>query len=181
MFPLRSREGSVTTYFRALYLLSSLLPLCVLLGVAAYSTNPMLTAFSAGAATISFVCFIYTAFSMKTGAKDFRKIVFAKNANESIFSYTISILPPLLIDDFSNYSKIIPVATFYTIMFAILMRSQIITLNPLFIIFGYKISFVVFEGSSNEAVVISKQLTDLYPGRMSSIWEIQRSSVFYLE
>jgi len=171
----------LTFYFRALYLISSSCPLFILMAVAAYGTSRSIASASAVGAVISIVCFMYLVVGVKQGAKDFKRISAAKNTSESIFSYTLSILPPLLIDDFSNYSRIIPSATFYIIMYAILMRSQIITLNPLFVICGYRVSTVAFEGSANELVVISKQETDLQPGKMASIWEIQRSTVFYIE
>lgn len=119
--------------------------------------------------------------SLKSGGKDYKEINNCENISENIISYTISIIPPLMIDDFSDINKIYTVLIFYLIMFVVLYRSNIIVLNPLFLVFGYKISMVRFNKSSNYCVVISKYSLRIDSGSKLSTYEIYRSSVYYAE
>jgi len=119
--------------------------------------------------------------TFKSGNKDFREIESSKNANENIFTYILSMLPTIIVNDFGSFQNLLNLGTLYFIIILILVKSEIIILNPLFILFNYKIYIVKFKNLGNESFIIAKKSVSLVPGRKVSVWEIQRPGVFYLE
>lgn len=167
--------------FRFFYVFSSWCPLFLLMGIASFSTNSVFAAGCAIGFILSFIIFVGMVLTIKSGGKDYKTIFSSQNYAENIFSYTLSILPPVMIDDFTNLNKVLTVVVFYIIVFFILIKSHVLTLNPMFIIFGYKISKVKFNGSSNAYTLISRKATTLQTGKIVSTYEIYRSGVFYTE
>jgi hypothetical protein len=169
-------------WFRALFLTSSFAPLYAMLAAELYVQREHVgwawTAFLA-----CFVSSILIFLQLQGGFKSkspFHSIASKPEAlDEGILTYIISYIPPLLVDDFSKAEKLVPAVAFYFVLAILMWHVDTIHVNPLFLVFRYRIYRVELE-SGRSAVIITRK-EEIVGAERLSLFEIQPSRLYFAE
>lgn len=167
-------------WFKGLFLFSSFGPLYALvaLGLMAQghwlmSIGPIATFFLA----LGTFEFLRDGFKRRKPFKDQARS--PSQLDENIIGYLIAYLPPLLVDDFQNISKIIPATAFFVTVVLLLFKIDSIYFNPFFLIYNYRIYRVTLV--SGRTVVVITDKPEIVEGDKLNLYEVQSSRVYYAD
>jgi hypothetical protein len=88
-------------------------------------------------------------------------------------------MPPIFLGDMLRTSNIVPVIGFYIVMILLMLRSDLLYINPYFILFGYRVHRVVIN--TGNAVVIVSRGGIIREGALLTLREVARSSLYVME
>ena len=180
--------SKMTIWYRSWFLFCSFGPLYLLLGVglavqADWSVGG-LWHYDRIAIVLSGLCFILSISvflilraGFTAGSPHRSNIYDLETLDDSILGYMLSYFPPLMIDDLRSASKLMPAVVFYVVLVLILAKTDKMYVNPYFLIFGYRIFRVRL--SSGRAVVLITPKSELRVGEVTTLFEIQPSTLFY--
>lgn len=170
----------MTSWFRAVFLFSSFGPLYLLLCVGLVAQKSFLWPYAATLFAASLLAFLYLKNQMKRKSVFTKKISIDAPLDDSILSYLISFIPPLLVDDFSDQKKIWAILVFYMTTAALMYRSDSLYINFYFLLFGYRIFRAEIEDTGRSVVIITKR-RDFIKGDVASLYEIHNGQLYYAE
>jgi hypothetical protein len=165
-------------WFRMLFLFSSFGPLYAVLALGLYVQNHAFHALlAATTAVTSFLVFLKLREGFVRKSPFWSKIDVEAALDESILSYLIAYLPPLLIDDFNKPEKFIPAIGFYFVVITLMLRTDTIYVNPYFTWFGYRIYRVKLASGCPIILVTSRKY--VASGDELSLYEMQPSRLYF--
>lgn len=167
-------------WFRAIFLFTSFAPLYLLFAASLYvqGSSRWTTALAAFLVACAAFAWLRTRFTRKAVFR--ATVTFESSLDESVFSYLLSYIPPIMIDDFSDPAKLVPMMGFYAVAVTLLFRSSVIYINPFFLAFGYRIFFARLHESGRTVVLITRQATPLQQETLR-LYEVQTSRLYYAE
>lgn len=101
-----------------------------------------------------------------------------ESLDESVLSYMLSYIPPLMIDNLGDTAKIAPATVFYAVMIIIMFKTNIMYVNPYFLLFGYRILKAKLYSSSRTVIIITKKV-EILPNEYVELHEISTARLFY--
>ncbi|MGV7197643.1 hypothetical protein [Xanthomonas axonopodis] len=134
-------------------------------------------AISWGCLILSFITFLHLRSTLKVGSVIHCKISSPERLDESVLSYMLSYLPPLMIDDFGNLAKVVPAAGFYFVLIYLMAVTNTIFVNPYFLAFGIRISRISLP--DGKRVVLISDRSQLKDGELLPIYAIHPQSLYY--
>jgi hypothetical protein len=164
--------------FRALFLFSSFGPLYAVLGLGLTIQKLPKAAFWAWlACAISIAVFFWLCRGFKSGPVVHLKVEVQGQLDESILSYLIAYLPPILIDNFKLPEKFVPAVAFYIVLITLMTRIDTLYVNPFFIVCGYKIFRVKLE--SGRSVILITRKREIASGEVLNLHELDSSRLYF--
>jgi hypothetical protein len=167
-------------WFRAIFLFTSFAPLYLLLCASLYAQGFRLWWVALLIAGLAICAFIFLEKRLTRKSVFRKKVVFESSLDESVFSYMLSYIPPLMIDDFSDMKKLVPVIGFYIVTVFLLFRSSVIYINPFFIALGYRVYIGRIHESGRSVVIITRDKAPI-DGEVLNLYEVQSSRLYYAE
>ncbi|UKE57709.1 hypothetical protein [Xanthomonas translucens] len=178
----------MTAWFKSKFLFSSFGPLYFFLAIGltvqhnwqskwnwGFTNSAMVAGW--GCLVLSFLIFLQLRTSFEVGSIIRSAISAPERLDESVLSYMLSYLPPLMIDDFGNNAKVIPAAGFYSVLITLMAATNTIYINPYFLIFRIRI-FRISLPDGKRVVLISKRNT-LKDGESIPLYAINPESLYY--
>lgn len=171
----------MTAWYRCLFLFSSFGPLYLVVSVSLFIQTGFSTAasFAAAAFVLSIVVFLKLKQGFDSSSPSQQRVDSVQNLDESIISYMLSYMPPLMIDDYSSLSKVAPALIFYVVLILIIFRTDSIYVNPFFLLFKYRIYKATLP-SGRSVILISKK-NQILRQELLALYEIQPARLFYAE
>jgi len=176
----------MTRLFKAIFLFSSFAPLYFLLAIGLAvqrwdrSEYGLAGTFGVWIATLllilSYFAFIYLRRGLAITQPMREEVSSPQAADESVLSYMLSYIPPLLIDDFSNPEKSVPAICFYIVLIIMMGATQTIYVNPYFLLSGCRIFKAKISG---KPVTIITTRDFLPESELITLHEIGLSSLYY--
>lgn len=168
-------------WFRAIFLFTSFAPLYLLLGASLYVQGFHLWWIPLIVTGFAIIAFLFLERRLTRKSVFRQRITFESSLDESVFSYMLSYVPPLMVDDFSDPKKLVPVIGFYLITVVLLFRSSVIYINPFFIALGYRVYIGRMHESGRSVVVITRNITAPIDGELLDLYEVQPARFYYAE
>lgn len=166
--------------FRAIFIFTSFLPLYLLLAASLYVQGVVGWWIALVVAVVSLLAFGNLTKTFKRKSVFRSKVEFRSRLDENIYSYLISFLPPLMVDDFSNQRKLVPVIGFYAMSTTLLFLTRAIYINPMLILFGFRIYSAKLGSAATDVVIITK-IDNLILDDVLDLYEIQNARVYFAE
>ncbi|WP_092499898.1 hypothetical protein [Faunimonas pinastri] len=178
----------MTSWYRARFLFCSFSPLYLLLfaGEAAQhdwknASTGITGLFVMGLSACAFFASILMFNELRSGFEQGSPMRYAVDdiepLDESVLSYMLSYIPPLMIDDLSSWAKVVPACVFYAVLMLIMFRTDTVYVNPLFLLFRYRIMRAKLP-SGRSGVIITRR-SNFLPEEILTLHEIQPSKLFY--
>ena len=101
----------------------------------------------------------------------------ADTLDDTVLSYMLSYIPPLIIDDLSSAAKVAPAIVFYVVLIIIMVTTDTMYVNPYFLLFRYRIFRV--ELPSKRTVVVITRRPEILPGETVDLHELQPSKLYF--
>lgn len=130
-----------------------------------------------GCLALSFIVFLHLRTDFAVGSIIRSVISSPERLDESVLSYMLSYIPPLMIDDFGNDAKVIPAVGFYSVLITLMAATNTIYVNPYFLLFRIRI-FRVSLPDGKRVVLISKR-TIIKDGESIPLYAINPESLYY--
>jgi hypothetical protein len=178
----------MTAWFKSKFLFSSFGPLYFFLALGltvqhdwqakwnwSFTNLAMITGW--GCLALSFLAFLHLRTDFAVGSIIRSAISSPERLDESVLSYMLSYLPPLMIDDFGNNAKVIPALGFYSVLITLMAATNTIYVNPYFLLFKIRI-FRVSLADGKRVVLISKR-TNIKEGELIPLYAINPDSLYY--
>lgn len=166
-------------WFRALFLVSSFGPLYGVVAAGLFVQRAKVDGwwFFALWCAASVLIFLWLQRDFKSKSPVHMKAKVTSALDESILTYIVAYLPPLLVDDFSKLENTIPALLFYVILVTLMARAETIYVNPFFLWFGYRVYRMELETGRSVIVITRKQ--EVIGGERLNLYEIQASRFYY--
>jgi hypothetical protein len=165
-------------WFRAIFLYTSFAPLYLLLAASLYVQSLPHWPFALIAFVAACGAFKWLTTRLTRKSVYHAKVTFESSLDESVFAYLLSYIPPLMIDNFSDPKKLVPVIGFYFVAAFLLFRSNVIYINPFFLAFGYRIYIGRLHESGRTVVIVTRR--SVTPnGEAIGLYEVQTSRLYY--
>ena len=178
----------MTAWYRARFLFCSFGPLYLLLcvGLAVQHTwsmasmrnyDTIVMAIAACAFALSILVFQNLRRSFAAASPSRYAASPVESLDESVLGYMLSYIPPLMIDDLGSIAKVAPAVVFYAVFILILLRTDTMYVNPYFLLFKYRVFRV--ELPSRRSVIVITNKSEIMPGEILSLHEIQPSKLYF--
>lgn len=167
-------------WFRAIFLFTSFAPLYLILSGSLWIQGYRFWWIALILTGIAVIAFLFLEKRLTHKSVFRTKVTFESSLDESVFSYMLSYIPPLMIDDFSDSKKLVPVIGFYLVTVALLFRSSVIYINPFFMALGYRVYIGRLHESGRSVVVVTRHTAPIQ-GEMLNLYEVQPSRLYYAE
>lgn len=167
-------------WFRALFLFTSFAPLYLLIGASLWIQGFRLWWIALLAAGLALATFLLLERRLTYKSPFRQQVTFESSLDESVFSYMLSYLPPIMIDNFSDLKKVTPVIGFYIVSAFLLFRSSVVYINPFFMALGYRIHIGRLHESGRTVVVIVRGFTPI-DGEILKLHEVQPARLYFAD
>jgi hypothetical protein len=179
----------MTAWFKALFLFSSFGPLYffLALGLAVqhrwqdrwnWDVGSRTMVVAATMLVFSYAVFLYLETRFAVGSVIRQRISAPERLDESVLSYMLSYLPPLMIDDFANAAKVVPAIGFYAVLITLMAVTNTIYVNPYFLVAGIRIWRVTLQ-DGKRVVLISKRGV-LTNDALLPLYSVSPGSLYYV-
>jgi hypothetical protein len=175
-----SLENAMTGWFRLLFLFSSWAPLYVVVALAlGAQKHAQGAAIALALATAAVFVFLFLRARFKRAQPYPTKVEPIEQLDENIIGYMLAYIPPVLIDDYASSAKVWPAVAFYLIIATLMMRTDTINVNPLFLFFRYRLHRARLP--SGRAVTIITRRDEVVAGEVLNLYEVQTSRLYFAE
>jgi hypothetical protein len=137
----------MTFLAKFLFVSASWFPVYVLIGVLTWHDHPNAGRLLIAAAFISVITiWMLKAIAEARFAPEPMLVVKVVERKDDLFMYILSYIPPFFAADISSPSKVTALVVLYVLIFITYVRLDQYHLNPVFVLFGYRVYDVEIEG-----------------------------------